>query len=71
MGRGTPGALVPPIGTIISGGSRISPRWGANPPGWGGVVHKYKILPNFPKKCMKLKEFSHPYPSLDPLLIIS
>ena len=32
---------------VISGGSRISPRWG----------RQHTILPNFPKNCMKLKEF--------------
>ena len=32
---------------VISGGSRISPRRG----------RQHKILPKFPKNCMKLKEF--------------
>ena len=36
-----------------SGGSTISPRRGRQLP--GGRQHK--ILPNFPKNCMKLKEF--------------
>ena len=35
------------------GGSRISPRWGCQPS--RGLQHT--ILPNFPKNCMKLKEF--------------
>ena len=35
--------------TIISGQSRISPRWGRG--------HQCTILSNFPKKWMKLKEF--------------
>ena len=42
--------------TLLSGGSRISPRRGANSP--GGCQHT--ILPNFPKNCMKLKEFGPP-----------
>ena len=32
---------------LVSGGSRISPRWG----------RQHMILPNFPKNCMTLKEF--------------
>ena len=40
----------------ISGGSRISPRRGRQLP--GGRQHT--ILPNFPKNCMKLKEFGRP-----------
>ena len=38
---------------MTSGGSRISPRRGRQLP--GGRQHT--ILPNFPKNCMKLKEF--------------
>ena len=41
-----------------SGGSRISLRWGANPP--GGGVRKYTILPNFSKNCIEFKEFGPP-----------
>ena len=46
-------------------GSRISPRRGCQLPGGG---RQHTILPNFPKNCMKLKEFgprgaSHPYSS--------
>ena len=37
---------------IPSGGSRISPRWGRQPSGG-----QHTILPNFPKNCMKWKEF--------------
>ena len=29
---------------------------GANPAGWGGG-RQHTILPNFPKNCLKLKEF--------------
>ena len=39
---------------------------GTNPRGGG---HQHTILPNFPKKCMKLKEIwtrGHPSPPLDP-----
>ena len=39
--------------THISGGSRISPRWGRQPS--GGYQHM--ILGKFPKNCMQLKEF--------------
>ena len=46
-----------------SGGSRISPRWGRQP---SGVGHQHRILPNFPKNCMKLKEFGARGPSLSP-----
>ena len=35
--------------------SRISPRRGHQLPGGGG--HQHTNLPNFPKNCMKLKEF--------------
>ena len=35
---------------LTSGGSRISPRRG----------RQHTILPNFPKNCMKLKEFGPP-----------
>ena len=38
---------------MTSGGSRISPRRGHQLPGG----HQHTILPNFPKNCMKLKEF--------------
>ena len=38
---------------IHSGGSRISPRWGANSP--GGLQHT--ILPDVPKNCINFKEF--------------
>ena len=41
---------------MTSGGSRISPRRGRQLP--GGRQHT--ILPNFPKNCMKLKEFGPP-----------
>ena len=53
-----------------SGGSRISPRWGCQPSGG----HQHKILPNFPKNCMKFKEFGPreganvPHAPLDPPL---
>ena len=40
---------------VPSGGSRITPRWGCQSSGMGRGQHI--ILPNFPKKCMKLKEF--------------
>ena len=43
--------------TLHSGGSRISPRRGRQLSG-GGCQHT--ILPNFPKNCMKLKEFGPP-----------
>ena len=33
--------------SAVSGGSRISPRWGRH----------YTLLPKFPQNCMKLKEF--------------
>ena len=42
--------------SITSGGSRISPRGGANSPGG----RQDTILQNFPKNCMKLKEFGLP-----------
>ena len=42
--------------SMSSGGSRISPRRGRQLP--GGRQHT--ILPNFPKNCMKLKEFGPP-----------
>ena len=38
---------------VANGGSKIFPRLGAN--SQGGRQHK--ILTNFPKNCMKLKEF--------------
>ena len=41
----------------ISGGSRISPRRGRQLPRGG---RQHTILPNFPKNCMKLKEFGPP-----------
>ena len=41
-------------GKDISGGSRISPRWGG---GGGGGGLQRTILPNVPKNCMKSKEF--------------
>ena len=41
--------------TQTSSGSRISPRRGRQLPGGGG--RQDTILPNFPKNCMKLKEF--------------
>ena len=59
-------------GSVVSGGSRISPRRGRQLPGGG---HQHKILPYFPKNCMKLKEFGPPggraslAPPLDPPLI--
>ena len=40
-----------------SGGSRISPRWGANPT---GGREQHTILPKFPKNWMKLKQFGRP-----------
>ena len=48
---------------LHSGGSRISTRRGRQLPGG----HQQTILPNFPKNCMKLKEFGPPDP-LDPPL---
>ena len=53
--------------TLASDGSRISLRWGTNPRGGANI-------PNFPKNCMKLKEFgpqggAHPSSSLDPPLL--
>ena len=39
---------------ILSGRSRISPRRGANSP---RGAYQHMILSNFPKNCMKLKEF--------------
>ena len=39
----------------VSGGSRISPRWGTSPPGWEGVP-TYDFV-KFPQNCMELKEF--------------
>ena len=39
--------------THISGGSRISPRWGRQPSGW----YQQMILGKFPQNCMQLKEF--------------
>ena len=50
-GRGMPWSLPRPCEN--SGGSRISPRRRHQLP--GGRQHT--ILPNFPKNCMKLKEF--------------
>ena len=41
-----------------SGGSRISPRRGRQLSGGG---RQHTILPNFPKNCMKLKEFGPPF----------
>ena len=49
-----------------SGGSRISPRWGHQPFRGGRLQHT--ILSNFPKNCMKLKEFGRPGASLTPPL---
>ena len=52
-------AYLLPIRRILNdsnGGSRISPRRGAPTP--GGRQHT--ILPNFPKNCMKVKEFGPP-----------
>ena len=55
---------------VFSGGSRIFPRGGVNPPG-GGVN-----TPNFPENCMKSKEFGRPgggvrpsRPPLDPPMV--
>ena len=45
------------INDNVSGGSRISPRRGRQLPR-GGLQHI--IWPNFPKNCMKLKEFGPP-----------
>ena len=41
------------VGSLISGGSRISPRRGRQL----SRGRQHTILPNFPKNCMKLKEF--------------
>ena len=52
---------------ITSGGSGISPRRVCQLPEGGGRQHT--ILPNFPKNCMKLKEFGPPggtHPSRPP-----
>ena len=46
--------------TLYSGGSRISPRRGRQLPGGWGWGRQHTILPNFPKNCMKLKEFGPP-----------
>ena len=69
----TRNVTVPLAFTVISGGSRISPR-GRQLPGGG---RQHTILPNFPKNCMKLKEFGPPggghaslAPSTDPPLVI-
>ena len=59
--------------SLGSGGSRISPRRGRQLPGGGGRQHT--ILLNFPKNCMKLKEFGPQLggasvaPPLDPQLL--
>ena len=45
-----------PLMSPLSGGSRISLRRGTNSP--GGC--QQTMLPNFPKNCMKLKEFGPP-----------
>ena len=46
------------ISNGCSGGSRISPRRGRQlSGGGGGGGRQHTILPNFPKNCMKLKEF--------------
>ena len=67
-------------GFLFSGGSRISPRWCANSPGRGGSNIRFcQILPNFPKNCMKLKEFGPQgrgeraslAPLLDPPLLLN
>ena len=76
--RCTPSPPVPyPTDQILlnsSGGSRISPRRGRQLS--GGCQHT--ILPNFPKNCMKLKEFglrgghASLAPPLDqPLLVVT
>ena len=39
---------------VFSGGSRISVRGGANPPGFGANI---EFLPNVPKNCIKLRTF--------------
>ena len=54
-----------------SGRSRISLRWGV--PTLRGGLCQHTILPNFPKNCMKLKEFgpgghASLTPTLDPPL---
>ena len=59
-----PGGLAPPptgnprSAPGISVGSRISRGGGAKLGGGGG--HQRTVLPNFPKNCMKLKEFGPP-----------
>ena len=45
--------------TQSSGGSRISPRRGRQLPGGGGG-RQHTNLSNFPKNCMKSKEFGPP-----------
>ena len=45
------------FGTHYSGGSKISPRRGRQLSRDG---RQHMILPNFPKNCMKLKEFGPP-----------
>ena len=43
---------------VLSGGSRISRRWGeGNSPGRG---RQHTVLPNFPKNCMKFERIWTP-----------
>ena len=63
------------ISVVISGGSRISSRRGRQLPRGG---RQHTILPNFPKNCMKLKEFGPPgggarpkFYYVDPPLVIT
>ena len=48
---------------VLSGGSRISRRWGRQLSREG---RQHTILPNFPKNCMKLKESGPPGGACDP-----
>ena len=54
--------------TVVSGGFRITPRSGRQPPPPipHGGGHKHANSPNFPKNCMKLKEFSSPEKGVRP-----
>ena len=41
---------------VISGGSRISQRWGRQPQGGGANL---LFCQSFPENCMKMKDFGH------------
>ena len=67
------------VNAVISGGSRIFPRGGVNPPGGGREPSRGGVnTPNFPENCMKSKEFGRPgggraslTPPLDPPMVMN